>query len=150
MTIELKQGDLFTSDAAILCHGVNCMGYMKKGIAVEFSNRFPEMYKTYRQMCDAGKLEPGMVWMYKPPNENYHVANIASQLKPGPNARYEWAITGIDRVVKFAERYEIDRIALPRIGTGIGGLKWADMYYRLVDQFEESPIVIEIWSLPGA
>lgn len=147
MTIELKQGDLFTSDAPIIGHGVNCAGVMGKGIAVGFKYTYPDMYRRYKKMCEEGKLNPGEVWLYKDPNEDRHIANIASQDKPGPNARYEWTMKGLDTLVGFCERYEIDRIAIPQIGCGIGGLKWADMYYRLVDQFEECPITIEVWSL---
>lgn len=53
----IKEGDLFEVQGNI-GHGVNCSGVMGKGIALEFKRRYPEMFKSYRNLCLSGKFGP--------------------------------------------------------------------------------------------
>jgi hypothetical protein len=45
--IKILTGDILESTAHTLVNTVNCVGVMGKGIALEFKNRFPEMFKDY-------------------------------------------------------------------------------------------------------
>jgi O-acetyl-ADP-ribose deacetylase (regulator of RNase III) len=45
--IEIKKADIFQSEAQTLMNTVNCVGVMGKGLALEFKQRFPEMFKDY-------------------------------------------------------------------------------------------------------
>ncbi len=144
MIIE-KTGDLFDSDAPVIGHGCNCEGVMGKGIAVVFKYNYPKMYRNYHEKCKEGFWVPGDVYLYK--GEDRYIANMMTQDKKGPNARYEWIIEALGNTLDLMETLELDRIGIPRVGTGIGGLSWRDMYYELVSNFEESPIEIEVWSL---
>lgn len=146
MIVE-KQGDLFTSDAHVLGHGVNCFGVMGKGIAVEFKTRYPSMYKQYRDRCDLSLLNPGEAFFYCDPETGRLISNMASQWKPGPNAHYDWAMRSIKKTLDWMQELEVESLAIPRIGCGVGGLDWPQMYYRLLDEFGEHPLTIEVWSL---
>jgi O-acetyl-ADP-ribose deacetylase (regulator of RNase III) len=50
------KGDLFNSPAQVLVNTVNIVGVMGKGIALEFKNRYPEMFKIYQDECDRKNL----------------------------------------------------------------------------------------------
>ena len=43
----VKIGNIFESHAQTLVNTVNCVGVMGKGIALDFKNRYPEMFKEY-------------------------------------------------------------------------------------------------------
>ena len=43
----IRIGNMFESKAATLVNTINCVGVMGKGIALEFKNRYPVMYKEY-------------------------------------------------------------------------------------------------------
>ena len=45
--IEYVSGDFFEYDADIRINTVNCVGVMGAGVALEFKNRYPEMFKEY-------------------------------------------------------------------------------------------------------
>ena len=63
MVIYIKEGDIFKVDGVTsYAHGCNCAGAMGKGIAVQFKTKYPEMYKTYKQMCKTGTYQPGDVY----------------------------------------------------------------------------------------
>lgn len=145
-TLIERHGDLFTSDAPGLAHGCNTEGRMGAGIAAQFRARHPEMYRHYADLCRAGDLIPGEVFMWVP-NDGPVIFNLASQDDPGPHARLEW----VDRSVRYA-LYEadakgIERIALPRVGCGIGGLDWADVKRVLKKATADFDCDLEVWSL---
>ncbi|MGG6498178.1 UNVERIFIED_CONTAM: phosphatase, partial [Bacteroidetes bacterium 56_B9] len=41
---------LFDSPAQTLVNTVNLVGVMGKGVALEFKNRYPEMFREYRRL----------------------------------------------------------------------------------------------------
>ena len=145
--IKEIQGNLFDSTAQILGHGVNCLGAMASGIAVEFKNRYPEMHEDYLVYCEEETLYPGAVMLWKERDDHY-VANIASQYYPGSAASYHFALTGLDKVVDVAQQNDIESIAIPRIGCGVGGLDWQVMQRELYMNYDEiDDVTIEVWSL---
>lgn len=57
----LKEGDIFSlKDVSSYAHGCNCAGAMEKGIALQFTNRYPTMYKEYKLLCQCGQFNPAM------------------------------------------------------------------------------------------
>lgn len=115
-------GNLFDSDAPALGHGVNCAGVMGAGIATAFRDLYPHNYENYRAACLAGFLKPGQITVNRE-NDKY-IVNMASQNKPGRDATYPWLFEAAYTAAKQAVDNGIDRIAIPEIGCGIGGLVW--------------------------
>ncbi len=64
-------GNIFDSKAQTLVNTVNCVGIMGRGLALEFKNRFPEMFLDYEQKCkpqleekyrkNGSQIEPGLI-----------------------------------------------------------------------------------------
>lgn len=50
--IETK-GDLLKSNATFICHQTNCLGIMGGGIALQVKNKYPEVFKTYKDICSS-------------------------------------------------------------------------------------------------
>lgn len=143
--ISEKDGDLFTSDAAVIGHGVNCCGVMGKGIAVAFKYAYPDMYEQYVKICALGLLIPGEVYLYRADDGKF-IANMATQDKPGPNARYEWIVSAVGKTLDLAKDYGLSSVAIPRVGAGIGGLKWENTMYLLIDKYHDHPVDLEVWT----
>lgn len=127
MTVEHVVGDLFEQDVAAIGHGVNCKGLMGSGIAVLFKEEFPEMHTKYVELCEAQKLKLGMVWPWKDEELELTVFNMATQFKPGRNADMDAVKTTVQKVLAYCEKKGLESVALPRIGSGIGGLKWDEV-----------------------
>jgi len=58
-------GDILQSKAQTLINTVICAGIMSKGIALEFKNRFREMFKDYIEKCEHNEIKPGIPYLYK-------------------------------------------------------------------------------------
>lgn len=140
----MYSGDLFTSDAPALAHGVNTRGIMG-GVAAGFRIRWPSMYDEYRERCAAGELHPGdlMAWH----GEDRWILNLVTQSSPGPSARLSWLRGSLEAALRFADREEIERIAMPRIGCGFGGLRYEEVEPVLSELAAGSACDIDLWSL---
>ena len=144
-TLTLHTGDLLTSTADGIAHGVNCRGFMGSGIAPFFKRRYEGMYDAYRTVCLAGHLHGGEAFIWPMPEVT--VYNIASQEEPGANATLSFLEHGVRAALTHADRYGVKTIALPRIGCGIGGLDWEDVRPLLAGLAAEFECDIEVWTL---
>lgn len=141
MTFEHRRGDIFAQpDLDAIGHGVNCKGKMGSGIAVAFRQRFPDMHRKYVKICDAGRLDLGMVWAYEDKASGIHVLNIASQYYPGADARFDSLVLGVKKALSYCEENNLRTLGLPQIGCGIGGLEWSEVAPALEALAADSPV----------
>lgn len=144
MTIVHRTGDLFTTDAPALAHGVNVQGAMSGGIAAQFAKRWPGILFPYRIACGTGGLKPGDIQVYDQPNGPL-IYNLATQRLPGPDARLHWIESALATMRTDMRTRHLDRVAMPRIGCGIGGLNWHDVEPLIA--LAATDITIEVWTL---
>lgn len=122
-----RNGDVFTTDAYYIGHGVNCTGVMGAGIAKTVREKFPQTYYEYKRVCETGTFRPGSYFIYQEGGKG--IVNLATQDKPGPDARYPWLFNVLYRFSKRARQPEkVAKFgavcAIPELGCGIGGLDW--------------------------
>ncbi len=145
-----RKGDIFTSTARAIGHGVNTQGVMGAGIAVGFRSRFEQMYRDYKTICEHGEFVGGDVFTYAfttgGESQPYFIYNIASQEQMGSNANIEFLIDGVILALQHAESESIPFIALPRIGSGIGGLNEREVEGALNALARISTVDIELWT----
>lgn len=126
MTIVGVSGDLFENrnGAQALAHGCNCMGVMGAGIAVRFKRKYPKMFLEYRRLCRSvpRRFNPGDVFLWKEAGKPF-VFNLGTQEFPG-RAIYAAIEQSLVKMRKIADDEGITSIAIPRIGSGCGGLRW--------------------------
>ena len=137
-------GNLFDTTAPAIGHGINVMGRMGAGIAVQFRERYPEMHRVYVELCENYAIHPGDVMLWKA--DDFTVYNIASQDMPGPHASLEWLCAGVSSALNHASSENFDRLALPQIGCGIGGLKVDDVVRELTHVESNYSTEIEWWT----
>jgi len=139
-------GDIFDTDAKGIGHGINAKGVMGAGIALQFKLRFPEMYQTYKNACTNGTIKGGNSYPWILDQGEAFVFNICSQEEPGANASYDFLIQGVKQALSQAAWYGVKTIALPRIGSGIGGLDEGLVETILTYLAEGSDVDIELWT----
>ena len=58
---------LFDSPAQTLVNTVNTVGVMGKGIAKAFKEKYPDMFREYKRLCDSGELSIGKIHLWRSP-----------------------------------------------------------------------------------
>jgi O-acetyl-ADP-ribose deacetylase (regulator of RNase III) len=128
MPIQFVSGDLFvnTYSTQAYAHGCNCQGSMGAGIAKTFKERYPEMFEEYRRRCKVvpRQFNLGDVFLWKEESKPW-VFNLGTQEGYWrARASYEAIEVALAKMRKLAGEETIQRIAIPQIGTGYGGLSW--------------------------
>jgi O-acetyl-ADP-ribose deacetylase (regulator of RNase III) len=161
-----KQGDVFTTELRAIGHGVNVVGVMGAGVAALVARKFPKAEQEYKAVCATGTLQPGgsqvvrvdmtddeLARISVPDEVNYSrntddhlIVNIASQANPGPDARLDWLENAVrNAVFELKEMWGVDKMAIPQIGCGIGGLDWADVEGILEEIELSMGFEFEVW-----
>jgi O-acetyl-ADP-ribose deacetylase (regulator of RNase III) len=123
MPTTLVKGDLFqTEGLRAYAHGCNCAGAMGAGVAVAFKKRWPRMFEEYTARCADGRFRLGDVFVWNEGDEV--VYNLATQEHWKTKARLPALARALRKAVALAEHAGVERIGLPRIGAGLGGLEW--------------------------
>lgn len=112
---------IFDSDAQTLVNTINCVGVMGKGIALEFKNKYPEMFDKYKSFCDKGVFKPGVLWIYKAEDGKW-VLNFPTKIDWRNPSKIEYIEEGLKKFVEIWEEKGIKSIAFPLLGCSNGGL----------------------------
>ena len=118
-------GDLLKSDAKALVNTVNCEGYMGKGIAYQFKLQFPENNISYINACKNGNLKIGTLHYYK--EKEKLIINFPTKNKWREKSHINYIEKGLDQLILLIAELKISSIAIPPLGSGNGGLIWADV-----------------------
>lgn len=139
-------GDLFSYTGEAIGHGVNTMGVMGAGIAKQFSDRWPEMYEAYRERCTSHQLIPGGFFAWESPDKTL-IINLATQQKPGKEAQPFWIKASLMKAaIVLQSHFDIHELAIPRLGCGIGGLKWS-FIKPMIEGMEPYDFSVVVYSL---
>lgn len=127
--IEYKSGDILKEDAEALVNTVNCVGVMGRGIALQFKNAFPENFKAYALACKNEEVQPGRMFMFETgqlTNPRY-IVNFPTKRHWRGKSRMEDIEAGLKALVVVIRQYDIRSIAIPPLGSGLGGLDWSEV-----------------------
>jgi O-acetyl-ADP-ribose deacetylase (regulator of RNase III) len=151
--IEQTHGDLLMADAEALVNAVNCVGVMGKGIALQFKKAFPENFKAYEAACRREEVKPGRMFvfetgqMFNPP----YIINFPTKRHWRGKSRYEDIESGLKALVREVRQRKIRSIAVPPLGSGLGGLQWSRVKAMIEAAFEEMPdVVVKLYEPKGS
>ena len=131
--IEYKHGDILREDTEALINTVNCVGVMGRGIALQFKNVFPENFKAYAIACKNEEMNPGQMFVFETgqlTNPRY-IINFPTKRHWRGKSRMDDIETGLNALVDTVQRYNIRSIAIPPLGSGLGGLDWEEVRPRI-------------------
>ena len=123
--VTFVRGDIFDSPAQVLTNTVNCVGVMGKGVALEFRNRFPQMFSDYKTKCAQGNVKPGQPYLWE--NDSAQVLNFPTKRHWRDNSLLQDIEDGLKYLASSYQRMGIQSMAMPALGCGLGGLKWSEV-----------------------
>jgi len=139
--IAITRGNVIEADAEALVNTVNCVGYMGKGIALQFKKAFPDNFKAYERACHAGKVRLGEMFVFQTGsmiNPKY-IINFPTKRDWRAKSRIEDIESGLRALVKEIHRFGIESIAVPPLGCGLGGLDWREVRPMIERAFANLP-----------
>ncbi len=137
--IEYKTGNILAEDADALVNTVNCVGVMGRGIALQFKKAFPENFKAYEKVCRRGELEPGNMFVFETrqlTNPRY-IINFPTKRHWRGKSRIADIDMGLKALLQEIKRLGLTSIAIPPLGSGLGGLHWQDVRERIEEALKQ-------------
>ena len=127
--IKYIQGNLLEAPTEAFVNTVNEVGVMGKGIALMFSEAFPENTQAYAEACEARKVHVGHMFVTenKQVVQPHWIINFPTKKHWRGDSQIEWIHDGLHDLVRVIREKRIRSIALPPLGCGNGGLHWPDV-----------------------
>ncbi len=139
MVIEYKTGDALAEDAEALVNTVNCVGVMGRGIALQFKRAWPDNFKAYAAACHKDEVQPGRMFVFETGrlvNPRY-IINFPTKRHWRGKSRIGDIEAGLTALVTEIRQRGIRSIAIPPLGAGLGGLRWAEVRQRIESAMAE-------------
>jgi O-acetyl-ADP-ribose deacetylase (regulator of RNase III) len=145
--IQYLKDSIFNSKAQVLVNPVNCEGYMGRGLALAFKQRYPEMFSVYQQDCKEGKLKIGRPTLYR--GSTPWILNFPTKNTWRANSKLEYIEKGLQYFVANYKKAGIKSIAFPKLGTQNGKLSWDDVGPLMVKYLSTLDIDVYIYIADG-
>lgn len=151
--IRFTTGDILNADVEALVNTVNCVGVMGRGIALQFKNEFPKNFEAYAAACNRNEVQPGRMFVFRTDgvvNPKY-IINFPTKRHWRGKSRIEDIEAGLQAVVAEIRNRGIRSIAIPPLGSGLGGLRWQDVRARIEAALSDlSDVEIVVYEPNGA
>lgn len=141
--IEYTSGNILYAEAEALVNTVNCVGVMGRGIALQFKNAYPENFEAYVAACRHEEVQPGRMFVFATGelgNPKY-IINFPTKRHWRGKSRIEDIDAGLEDLAEVIKRFDIRSIAVPPLGSGLGGLRWDDVKPRIEAALQAIPQV---------
>lgn len=151
--IRYTTGDILKAEVEALVNTVNCVGVMGRGIALQFKQVFPANFKAYAAACKREEVQPGRMFLFDTGALTLprYIINFPTKRHWRGKSRIEDIETGLVALVEEVKARGIRSIAIPPLGSGLGGLDWDQVRPLIEGAFVELPEVeVQIFEPSGA
>jgi O-acetyl-ADP-ribose deacetylase (regulator of RNase III) len=134
--IKYKVGNILSEDVEAIVNTVNCVGIMGRGLALQYKNKYPKNFKEYEIACKKEIVKPGKMFVYQTCqlfNPKY-IINFPTKRHWKGKSKIEDIENGLDDLVRVIKKLHIKSIAIPPLGSGLGGLEWNLVKQRIEEK----------------
>lgn len=141
MIIE-TDNTVFGCGADAMVNTVNCVGFMGKGLALEFALRYPNLEKAYIQDCKENKVHTGKVNVYR--LDDVTIINFPTKFHFKYFSKMEWVEQGLEDFLRIYKNLGIQSVAFPLLGASNGGLDPNDVLALMKERLAKADITVYI------
>ncbi len=144
MPLREVKGDLLISPVDVLVNPVNCVGVMGAGLAKQFREVYPEMFRSYQKACWEGDVSIGRMHVW--PTGEFrpgYVVNFPTKNHWKDPSHISYVTRGLTALVKTLAALPVQSVALPALGCGLGGLDYEEVRDLIYKDFESSEL--DVW-----
>lgn len=145
--MKILNGNIFESEAEAIVNTVNTKGIMGKGIALQFKQQYPNMYKDYKIACENGEVIIGKMYVWKNPSMfgPRYIINFPTKQEWSKPSKIEYIQKGLLDLVTVIKELGLKSIAVPPLGCGNGGLDWNQVKTFIISALDIPNLVLSIY-----
>ena len=106
---------------------------MGRGVALQFKESFPANFKAYETACRREEVQPGRMFVFETgtlTNPKF-IINFPTKRHWRGKSRMEDIDSGLRALADEIRMRGINSIAIPPLGSGLGGLDWSEVRPRI-------------------
>jgi O-acetyl-ADP-ribose deacetylase (regulator of RNase III) len=141
--ITYQTGNILHDQADAIINTVNTVGVMGKGLALQFKKAFPNNFKVYKKACDDKTLVTGQVLSVSLESMNapFYIINFPTKDHWKGKSKLEYIEQGLESLKAEVKRLDLKSVAIPALGSGLGGLSWQEVDQLIQTSLAELPDV---------
>lgn len=141
--ISYVKGNILHDQADAIINTVNTVGVMGKGLALQFKKAFPDNFKIYKSACDNKELTTGKMLSVSTQSISapFYIINFPTKAHWKGKSKIEYIKDGLADLKKEVKRLELNSVAIPALGSGLGGLPWTDVEREIQESLSDMPEV---------
>jgi uncharacterized protein YwgA len=121
---------------------------MGKGIALQFSNRFPAMYRDYVERCRRGEVRLGEPYLYHDLVSPW-IINFPTKQHWRSVSRLDDIVAGLQYLQEHIADWGVGSLAVPPLGSGNGGLEWSVVGPTLYRYLSRLGVAVDLYAPHG-
>lgn len=149
--VLFKSGSIFSSEAGLLVNPVNTFGVMGAGLAKQFKRKYPSNFKQYENHCN--EMNKSIHRFGTPVFEDKGrlICNFPTKENWKQFSKLSYIRRGLIYLRGFLENYpyreRLERIAIPALGCGLGGLQSLQVLHLILYhlKFIDFDITVELY-----
>lgn len=155
MKIVYKTGNLLDAQTDVIAHQVNCQGVMGSGVAKQIKEKWPNVFKSYKEFFKNVKDLCTLLGEAQfVESDNKYIVNLFAQFNYGTfpmrYTDYEALYNSLTNLRILMQYYNCKSVAFPyKMSSDRGGADWNIVLAMIESVFKNTDITIEIWSLNG-
>lgn len=134
--ITYATGDIFEAGVQAMVNPVNTVGVMGKGLALAFKQKYPDNFKQYQIACKNNEVKVGQLFVTEHQFGQF-IINFPTKQHWRGKSQLSWISEGLRQLKAFIIANHIKSIAIPALGSGLGGLDWALVKAEIDDVLQE-------------
>ncbi|XP_017048479.1 ADP-ribose glycohydrolase OARD1 isoform X2 [Drosophila ficusphila] len=139
-TYREVNGDLFScKNNYSMCHCVAADLRMGKGIAVKFRNKFGQLLNLQKQ-----NVQPGGVAILQ--DQQRFVYYLVTKKSSWGKPTYELLHSSLIAMREHMISHQVQKLAMPRIGCGLDGLKWPKVKEIVCEVFSKDALELVVYN----
>ena len=125
-------GDILLTRAQAIAHGVAPHDHFDRGLALSLREDWPAMYKDFRHYCHQSNPAAGTLWAWAGVGGRRILCLLTQQPVPeGGGHPGHATLANVNHTLHALRNYiaseKLTSLALPKLATGVGGLKWEEV-----------------------
>lgn len=140
----IKEQDILKAQTQVIVSSVTTAGAMAEGLSAQVAKAYPDVEAEYKAALAQGSLDIGKVWAVQPQGAPYVVVLFPTSKEASRRSDLEYIRQGLVSLKEVITGHDFKSVAMPKLGTAVGGLEWDHVKELIVDTFLDEIDNIEL------
>lgn len=139
-SIYYAQGDILQANTEAVVNPCNTVGVYGAGLSKALSEKWSWWSSEYKEACRAGAVDIGKLFVTRPPEDKQEdpaIVHFPTKDHWRDPSQIQYIEKGLEYFADHYQEWGIKSIAMPKLGCGLGGLRWGLVRLHIEEALSE-------------